>query len=82
MKVEEFIEMPMDQKTNYLWDRGQCIFQETIQDGYSVCVFELEDFYVEAVFSKHKILKIRHMAEITNFEAYVDSVTNAILNSN
>lgn len=72
MQVEEFQSMPLDEKISYLWDHGLAIHQDRIDDEYTFCIFELEDFYAEAIFSQNKVYRVRIMEEVIAFESYVD----------
>ena len=81
MKVQDFKELPLDEKISCLWDKGLAIHQERMSEKNVFCIFEIEDFYVEAIFSKHKIVSIRIMEEVTKWESYVDFNLRALLNA-
>lgn len=76
MEISEFNKLPLDQKTNYLWDNGICLNQRLVKNQYIVCIFSLDTFYVEAVYSKrnNKVDRIAPINDLRKWEAYVDAV--------
>ncbi len=74
MTLEEFTALPLDEKTNYLWDYGVCIGQRLHPEKFIVCIFHLEDFYVEALYSRNnnRVNQIRPLRELPEWEAYVE----------
>ncbi|NNE54597.1 MAG: hypothetical protein HKN32_01160 [Flavobacteriales bacterium] len=76
MKIDTFQQLPLDEKTNYLWDRGVCLNQRLVDENYIVCIFSLDDFFVEAVYSKanNRVNSIAPIVSHKKWEAYVDVV--------
>lgn len=76
MTIKEFRNLPLDEKTNYLWDNGVCLGQRMVQNSYVVCIFSLNDFFVEARYSKNnnKVDAIMPLTDVMEWEAYVDRV--------
>lgn len=74
MNITKFSQMPLDEKTNYLWDHGVCTTQRLVRNEYVVCIFRLEDFFVEARYSKHDncVKDVKAIKELDLWEAYVD----------
>ena len=56
MDITKFTRLPQDEKQNYLWDYGVCLGQRLIGEHEIVCLFELDAFYVETVYSENIIL--------------------------
>ncbi len=84
MEAEKFIQLPLDKKLSYLWDHGECVHQRTIRNGHTLCLFSLDDFFVETVYSKqnNEVLSIRFMEEFLTWSAYVERVINQQFNIN
>ena len=76
MTLNEFNQLPVDEQTNYLWDHGVCLGQRLFRGRYIVCIFSLDDFFVEARYSKHNngIDSILPLTDVMMWEAYVDQV--------
>jgi hypothetical protein len=74
MTIEEFSALPPDEKTNYMWDHGVCLGQRLYPERFIICVFQIDDFFVEARYSKNnnRVNLIRPIAEVAVWEAYVD----------
>ena len=47
MDLTAFNRLPLDEKTNYMWDHGVCLAQRIVENRYILCIFELNGFYVE-----------------------------------
>jgi len=84
MEAEKFIQLPLDKKLNYLWDHGECAHQRTINSGDTLCLFSLDDFFVEAIYSKNnnEVLSLRFMKEYLSWSSYVERLINERLNVN
>ena len=52
MQLDSFNRLPLDQKTNYMWDHGVCLAQRVIENRYILCIFEVNGFFVEAIYSR------------------------------
>ena len=52
MKLDTFNRLPLDQKTSYMWDHGVCLAQRIIENRYILCIFEVNGFFVEAIYSR------------------------------
>ncbi|MFM1931278.1 MAG: hypothetical protein RL226_581 [Bacteroidota bacterium] len=74
MTREQFGQLPLDERTNYLWDHGQCLSQRLVNGNYILCLYELNDFYVEAIYSRqnNRVDEIRPIMEFDQWEQYVD----------
>jgi len=81
MDIVKFTELPKDEKTNYLWDFGICLGQRLIGESEIVCLFEVNEFYVEAVYSRenNSVDQILPLLEVPQWEAYVDIVLIELL---
>jgi hypothetical protein len=84
MTTRQFRQLPIDEKTNYLWDYGVCFGQRLVNNRYVVSIFRLNHFYVEARYSRNNnaVEHIRVIAEIADWEAYVDRVLDQALRLN
>lgn len=84
MEAEKFIQLPLDKKLNYLWDHGECAHQRTIENGHTLCLFSLDDFFVEAIYSKdnNEVLSLRFMNEFVKWSSYVDRFISEKFNLN
>ena len=51
MRKEDFIKLNISQKTEALWNHGELISEKVYYD-YNICLFLLEDFYVEVFFDR------------------------------
>lgn len=80
MKIEDFNKLPLDERTNYLWDHGICTSQRLIRNEYIVCIFELEHFFVEARYSTNdnRVDDVQPISELNLWESYVDLELRAI----
>lgn len=76
MKIDSFSKLPLDEKTNYLWDHGVCLNQRLVDNQHIVCIFSLNDFFVEAVYSRenNRVDSIRPIIELRKWESYVDAI--------
>lgn len=74
MNIQDFAHLPLDEKTNYLWDNGICLGQRLVDKRYIVSIFDLGHFFVEVKYSSQNtgIDLIRIMEEVNDWEAYVD----------
>jgi hypothetical protein len=74
MNINEFGRLPIDERTNYLWDNGTCLGQRLVDGAYILCIYALEDFFVEAIYSKNdnRVDAIRPISEIEKWNSYVD----------
>ena len=54
MKLDSFNRLPLDQKTSYMWDHGICLAQRIIENRYILCIFEVNGFFVEAIYSRRR----------------------------
>ncbi len=74
MTIRDFSHLPLDEKTNYLWDNGICLGQRLVDRRYIVSIFDLGNFFVEVKYSSKNtgIDLIRIMEEVIDWEAYVD----------
>ena len=52
MELNLFNRLPLDQKTTYMWDNGICLAQRIVENRYILCIFELDGFFVEAIYSR------------------------------
>ena len=82
MDITKFTRLPKDEKTNYLWDFGVCLGQRLIGEHEIVCLFELDAFYVKAVYSRENncVDDISPLLELPHWDAYVDLVLLELLN--
>jgi hypothetical protein len=82
MNITKFTRLPKDEKTNYLWDYGVCLGQRLIGEHEIVCLFELDAFYVEAVYSRENncVDEISPLLELPQWDAYVDLMLLELLN--
>ncbi len=76
MKANDFCNLPLDERTNYLWDNGVCLNQRLVENKYIICIFSLDSFYVEAIYSRenNKVNTIRAVDGLIKWESYVDCV--------
>lgn len=74
MTLDQFTKMPVDEQTNYLWDNGICLGQRMFQNQYIVCIFSIDNFFVEARYSKNNngVDAILPLRDVLEWEAYVD----------
>ena len=74
MNIEQFNRLPLDERTNYLWEHGVCTSQRLIRNEYIVCIFQLENFFVEARYSTNdnRVDDVKPITELMYWEAYVD----------
>ena len=81
MKIKRFTNLHLDEKTNYLWDYGVCLNQRLVDNSHIVCIFSLDDFFVEAIYSKNnnRVDSISPV-DLRNWEAYVDLTLHEMLN--
>jgi hypothetical protein len=81
MNIDQFRHLPLDEKTNYLWDNGICLNQRMVNNEYIVCIFSLADFFVEAVYSKknNRVDRISPILGQKSWERYVDGILHQLL---
>jgi hypothetical protein len=81
MTIQEFCGLPMDEKTNYMWDNGICHGQRLINNSYIVCIFSLGEFFVEARYScsNNKVDAILPLSDLLQWEGYVDRVLRQVI---
>ena len=81
MDIVKFTQLPKDEKTNYLWDFGVCLGQRLMGEHKIICLFELDEFYVEAVYSRenNRVDNIAPVLEMPHWDAYVDLVLVELL---
>ena len=84
MKLDTFNRLPLDQKTSYMWDHGICLAQRIIENRYILCIFEVNGFFVEAIYSRrnNRVNAILPIADIPQWEGYVDQVLTNLLKLN
>lgn len=82
MDIISFTQLPKDEKTNYLWDHGVCLGQRLIAEHEIICLFEVNEFYVEAVYSRENncVEKIKPLLDMPHWEAHVDLTLLELLN--
>ncbi len=76
MDIIKFTQLPQDEKTNYLWDFGICLGQRLIRQEEIICLFQVDLFYVEAIYSRenNRVESIRPLLEMPEWEAYVELI--------
>jgi hypothetical protein len=81
MRISDFNNLPFDEKTNYLWDNGVCLNQRLVDNSFIVCIFEVDSFFVEAIYSRNNnsIDSIVPIIELKQWEGYVDCVILQLL---
>lgn len=81
MTTAQFQQLPLDEKTNYLWDNGVCFGQRLVKGRYVLSIFCLSHFYVEARYSRenNRVDSIRVMNEIDLWESYVTRTVSQLL---
>lgn len=74
MNMDEFSQLPADEKTNVMWDQGICYGQRMVDRSYILSIFKVHDFFVEAKYSRsnNKVAGIRALTEVYEWDAYVD----------
>ena len=84
MKLDSFNRLPLDQKTSYMWDHGICLAQRIIENRYILCIFEVNGFFVEAIYSRrnNRVNAILPIADIPEWEGYVDQTLTNLLKLN
>ena len=84
MDLTAFNRLPLDEKTNYMWDHGVCLAQRIVENRYILCIFELNGFYVEAIYSRrnNRVNAILPIADLPEWEGYVDQVLINLLHLN
>ena len=82
--LRTFNRLPLDEKTNYMWDHGNCISQRMVENRYILCIFEINGFYVEAIYSKqnNRVNAILPIMGMESWEAYVDQVIRNVTEVN
>ena len=73
MDLTSFNRLPLDEKTNYMWDHGTCHAQRIVENRYILCIFELNDFYVEAIYSRrnNRVNAILPIADLPEWQGDV-----------
>ncbi|MEC8113474.1 MAG: hypothetical protein VX101_02135 [Bacteroidota bacterium] len=81
MQLDSFNRLPLDQKTNYMWDHGVCLAQRVIENRYILCIFEVNGFFVEAIYSRrnNRVNAILPIADLPEWEANVDQTLTQLL---
>lgn len=81
MTTTQFERLPLDEKTNYLWDNGICFGQRLVQGSYILSIFSLDHFYVEAKYSRqnNRVDHIRVVREFPEWESYVSRTVSQLL---
>lgn len=81
MDIQFFERLPLDEKTNFLWDRGVCLNQRVVGEREIICIFSLEDFYVEAVYSRENncVNSISPLMNQRSWSIYVECVVQELL---
>ena len=76
MDLRTFNRLPLDEKTNYMWDNGDCLAQRLVEDRYILCIFEMNGFFVEAIYSKqnNRVNAILPVTGMDAWNAYVERV--------
>ena len=76
MDIRTFNRLPLDEKSNYMWDHGDCLAQRLVEDRYILCIFEMNGFYVEAIYSKqnNRVNAILPVTGMDAWNAYVERV--------
>ncbi|HHZ94532.1 MAG TPA: hypothetical protein EYN67_03000 [Flavobacteriales bacterium] len=84
MELNLFNRLPLDEKTSYMWDNGVCLAQRVVENRYILCIFKLDGFFVEAIYSRrnNRVNAILPIADIPEWEGYVDQVITTILKIN
>lgn len=84
MDLRTFNRLPLDEKTNYMWDHGNCISQRLVENRYILCIFEINGFYVEAIYSKqnNRVNAILPIMGMDSWEAYVDRIIRNVTEMN
>ena len=84
MDLRTFNRLPLDEKTNYMWDHGNCISQRMVENRYILCIFEIDGFYVEAIYSKqnNRVNAILPIMGMEAWESYVDNVIEQVTQMN
>ena len=69
MKLDTFNRL-LDQKTS-MWDHGICLAQRIIENRYILCIFEVNGFFVEAIYSRrnNRVNAILPIADIPEWKA-------------
>jgi hypothetical protein len=81
MSIQEFSQLPLDEMTNYLWDNGVCISQRLASKKAVVCIFQIDAFFVEAVYSSkdNRVERIQPIIELREWDAYVDCLIRSVI---
>jgi len=84
MELNLFNRLPLDEKTSYMWDNGVCLAQRIVENRYILCIFQLDEFFVEAIYSRrnNRVNAILPIADIPEWEGYVDQVLSSIFKLN
>ena len=63
------------------WDHGVCLAQRVIENRYILCIFEVNGFFVEAIYSRrnNRVNAILPIADLPEWEAYVDQTLTQLL---
>ena len=84
MELNLFNRLPLNEKTSYMWDKGVCCASRVVEDRYILSIFELDGFFVEAIYSRrnNRVNAILPLAHIPEWEGYVDQVLTNLLKLN
>ena len=84
MDLRTFNPLPLDEKTNYMWAHGNSSSQRMVENRYILCIFEINGFYVEAIYSKqnNRVNAILPIMGMESWEAYVDQVIRNVTEVN
>lgn len=76
MSIQDFELLPFDEKTTFLWDQGVCLNQRIVDQHEIICIFSVEDFYVEAVYCRDNncVVGISTLNDHSSWEVYVELV--------
>ena len=81
MDIQNFDRMPLDEKTSFLWDRGVCLNQRLVDGQEIICIFSLENFYVEAIYSRsnNRVNSIHTLVYQGQWSIYVECIIQELL---
>ena len=84
MELNLFNRLPLNEKTSYMWDQGVCHSARVVEDRYILCIYELDGFFVEAIYSRRnkRVNAILPLAHVLEWEGYVDQVLTNLLKLN
>ena len=84
MELNLFNRLPLNEKTSYMWDKGVCHASRVVEVSYFLCIYELDGFFVEAIYSSRnkRVNAIVPIVSIPEWEGYVDQVLTNLLKLN